>query len=262
MALAISMVLFPDQPQLSIEAIQQELATRWPELPAASDVTGEDNTYIFDLGEAQVIVALMPAPFPWSDLEGPCATSILWKDAAEQLKTHQTHAIVSLNAELDPIPHSTMLTKVVTAVLAASPSSLGVYWGNATLIVPKAIFLDFATEVMSDGPPLHIWVDFRVGAESSNTSSGFTCGMAALGHMELEANGATEPPRELYDRLMSLAGYVLENGPVIRDGDTVGQDANEKIRVIYGKSNFGHEGKVMRLVYESGASEKPWWKFW
>jgi hypothetical protein len=44
------------------------------------------------------------------------------------------------------------------------------------------------------------------------------------------------------------------------DGDTIGEDANERIRVVYAKSAFGHEGQVMRLQYET--PEKPWWKLW
>jgi Domain of unknown function (DUF4261) len=55
---------------------------------------------------------------------------------------------------------------------------------------------------------------------------------------------------DLRDRFLSLAGYLIENGPVIEDGNTVGADANEKIQVIYSASQFGHDGQVMRLDYQ------------
>ena len=61
---------------------------------------------------------------------------------------------------------------------------------------------------------------------------------------------------------MGLCEYVLTNGPVIQDGDTIGEDANEKIRVVYGKSEYGHEQEVMQLVYETASPKKPWWKLW
>ena len=60
------------------------------------------------------------------------------------------------------------------------------YWGNATLVVPKDMFVDFAQEVLPVGPPVHIWIDFLVGANTDNSSKGFTTGLTALGHMELE----------------------------------------------------------------------------
>jgi hypothetical protein len=75
--------------------------------------------------------------------------------------------------------------------------------------------------------------------------------MEALGHMEFEALESPETFADLRERFMGLAGYVLENGPVIRDGDTIGEDANERIRVVYSDPAFGHKNKVMRLEYET-----------
>lgn len=262
MAIGVAMVLLKEDANVALAAVQQELAKRFADLPAATDLEEKDGVLTLRVGEADMFFARMPAPFPWSDLEGPCATSVLWPKAAEELRGHKIHWIVTINAELEPIELSTRLTQATAAFMAACPTALGVYWGNATLLVPKGIFIDFAQEVMPEGPPLHIWVDFRVGSDGPRSSAGFTAGMAALGHMELEAQGAAEPPGELKDRLLALCGYLLENGPVINDGDTVGEDANEKIRVVYSPSAFGHEGQVMRLQYETPSPQKPWWKLW
>lgn len=262
MALSISMVMFSDRPQLDVAAIQRDMATKWPNLPAATDADQKGTTLSFRIGSADVIMGVMPAPIPWTDLEGPCATSVLWRDAASTLKNHKSHVIVTVNGELDPIALSTLLTQATASVMATSPTALGVYWGNATLVVPKDVFIDFSVEVLPLGPPLHIWVDFRVGNDGERTSAGFTTGMAALGHMEFESQNAAEPPSELRERFLALANYVIENGPVINDGDTVGEDANERIRVLHADSAFGHKTKVMRLVYEKSSPAKPWWKLW
>jgi hypothetical protein len=256
------MVLLREDDAPQAADVARELAKRFPDLPAATDVEDKEDIVSLRVGASDVILARMPAPFPWSDLEGPCATSVLWRNAADEIKPHKIHWIVTVNGELEPIELSTILTQATSALLAACPTALGVYWGNATLVVPKGIFLDFAEQVLPHGPPLHIWVDFRVGQDGERSSAGFTAGMTALGHMELEAQGAQEPPGELKERLMGLAGYLLENGPVIRDGDTIGEDANERIRVVYSSSAFGHEGQVMRLEYEKPSPQKPWWKLW
>ncbi|HEY4260666.1 MAG TPA: DUF4261 domain-containing protein [Schlesneria sp.] len=262
MGIGIAMVMFSDQAKASCQAVCRELASRWPDLPAAAEPGSKEDISSFKIGSAMVFLAPMPAPIPWSELEGPCETSLLWKNATQEVKQHREHLLVTITSELEPIELSTLLTQITTAVLAVSPTSIGVYWGNATLVVPKAIFIDFAMDVMQEGPPLHIWVDFRVGNESNRTSSGFTAGMEALGHMELEAKNTPEPPAELRERLMGLAGYLLDQGPVIKNGDTIGENANERIRVVYSKSAFGHEGKVMRLEYGVGTKSKPWWKMW
>jgi len=250
MAVAISMVTFSDIPPLSISDIQQDLAKKWPDLPAATETDEDDAIFSFSIGSPSIVLGLMPAPIPWTDLEGPCETSMLWPNASDELINHKSHIIVTVNGELNPLELATLLSQVTASILATSSSALGVYWGNATLVIPKDLFIEFAVEMLPHSLPLQIWVDFRVGHDSANTSSGFTTGLAALGHMEFETENAAEEPDELYERFLALAGYVVENGPVINDGDTVGEDAYERIRVVYSDSLFGQEGPVMQIVYE------------
>lgn len=262
MGLGISMIMLTADTPIRIGDMKSQLEANWTDLPAATEVEEGDGTACLQLGDSSVVMAKMPAPIPWTDLEGPCGTSILWRNAAEEVKRHTIHWIVTVNDDLEPVATSTLLTQATAAAMAACPSAIGVYWGNATLVVPKDLFVDFAKEVLPHGPPLHVWVDFRVGKDSEKSSGGFTTGMKALGHMEFETQRSPEPPGELRERFLALAGYVVENGPVIRDGDTVGQDTEERIRVVYSDSAFGQEGKVMRLVYEEASPKKPWWKLW
>ena len=262
MALGISMVMLSADEPIRGADVQRNLARNWPDLPAATEVDEGEDSLSLQLGESSVIMAKMPAPIPWSQLEGPCETSILWPDAKSEVEKHAVHWIVTANGELDPIELATLLTQATAATMGSCENAIGVYWGNATLVVPKEMFCEIARDVLPEEPPLLVWVDFRVGPDSEKSTAGFTAGftagMTALGHMEFETQRSPEPPSELRDRLMGLAGYVIENGPVIQDGDTIGEDANERIRVVYSKSEFGHEGNVMRLAYEAALSQKLW----
>jgi hypothetical protein len=251
MAIGISMIMLSEDVPISVADVQRELSSNWSDLPASQEPEEKDDVLSFQVGDSSVIMARMPAPIPWSDLEGPCETSSLWKNATEEVKQHTVHWIITVNGELGPLEMSTLLTQATAAAMAACPAAIGVYWGNATLVVPRDLFSDFAKEILPHGAPLHVWVDFRVGKDSEHSSAGFTSGMKALGHLEFETEQSPEPPGELRERLLALANYVVENGPVIQDGDTVGEDAHERIRVVYSDSAFGHEGQVMRLVYES-----------
>jgi hypothetical protein len=262
MPISLAMVMLSSDVPMRGADIHKALGEHWPSLPAMTDPQEEDGSIAFRVGAADIILGKMPAPIPWTELEGPCATSLLWRNAAEEVKQHQIHWVVTVSGELNPMEMSTLLTQATAATLAACPTAIGVYWGNATLVIPKGIFCDFARKVLPLGPPLHIWLDFRVGRDTEKTSAGFTAGLKALGHMEFEAQNAPEPPGELRERLLSLAGYVLEKGPVIRNGDSVGEDAEERIRVVYAPSAFGHEGQVMRLQYEQASPARPWWKLW
>lgn len=255
------MVPLGPSPKMSISAIQRQLQTLWPDLPAAQRPEQKDNTWSFSLGESEVVFARMPAPIPWSDLEPVCEASLLWKNPKQALKPHRSHLIVTLLYEASPVEQAKRLTQVLAAILGACEQALGVYWGTAGQVISSEIFRDFAKEFLPDEFPLMLWVNVRVGKNETGTSSGFTRGLAAFGLMELETEDSPEVPGDLHGRLVGLAGYLLENGPVIRDGDTVGGSADERIQIVYSKSSFGNEGKVMRLNY-GASSRKPWWKFW
>lgn len=257
MALSLAFVPLMSGGMPKANLVAADLAKNWPNLPPAKNIDAKADTLAFRIGAIDVIIAIMPAPIPWADLEGPCATSILWKDAASVLKKHTRHLIVTVQGADDPILLATRLTQACSAILATCPHAPGVYWGNAALVIPSKIFQDFAVEVLPGAPPLHIWVDFRVGPSGKGTMSGFTQGMTQFGLMELETESSPESVGDLRERLFGLANYLVENGPVIKDGDTIGADANEKIRVVYSKSAFGSEGKVMRLEY--GEPKKKSW---
>ncbi len=262
MSMMISMVMLNEDEPITPEGLTQAFGSLFPALETPTEIEGDGETLSFNVGSAMVVMARMPAPIPSGDLEGPCVTSLLWPDAESEVPKHKIHWIVTTSGEIAELQCAGVLSRVTAAVMEAAESCSGVFWTNSTMVIPKPIFRDFVVEILPMGPPSLIWVDFRVGSEAPNQSSGFTTGLAAFGLMEFEAKGCPEPPSELRDRLNGLVDYILEHGPVIKDGDTVGEDAHEKIRVIYGKSEFGIEGDVMKLVYETSSPEKPWWKLW
>jgi hypothetical protein len=259
MSLSIAFVPLLRGAKFNAKAIREDFAAKWPALPKPASDKAETDQIAFSIGDKHVIIALMRAPIPWSDLEGPCAMSWLWPKAADELRNHAGHLIVTVLGEEDPVQSSGLLSRVCASILATCAEAPGVYWGNAALVVPSKVFQDFTTDILPGMPPVYIWVDLRVGQNPQGKSSGLTHGMKSLGHMEFETETASEPPGELRERFFAMCNYVLENGPVIRDGDTIGEDANERIRVVYSKSAFGQEGPVMRLEYDALQAKKKGW---
>ena len=251
----MAMVTFNKDGRLSSRAVLKDLQSLWSDLKVAQPEKKE-HTLSFQVNDTLVALAVMPAPIPWSDLEGPCATSILWPDAEQVLREHATHMIVTAMSDGPPIDRMKILTQVTAAVCGAQGAS-GVMWYHATLVIPPDMFREFACDFLPGELPIPLWVDFRVGAGENGATQGFTAGMSSLGHMEIETLNSPEPVGELRERFFGLCHYLLENGPVIKDGHTIGQDANERIQVAYSPSSFGHEGQVMRLEYHP-TKKKRW----
>lgn len=256
MSISIAMVAFGKGAKISPAAVQKELQASFPSLPAPGNVEKKDGTFSFRMGDFDVIFGLMPAPIPWSDLEGPCSASWLWPDASSEMREHRVHVIVTVMADCEPIERLKILTAATAALAGTCDAAVGVYWCDSKVVMSPKMFRDFAIEMIPDGLPLYVWLDFRIGKGSDGKIVGCTTGMSALGHMELETWDCPEPPGELRERLFGLAYYLLENGPVIEDGNTIGEDENERIKIIYSDSKFGHEAQVMRLEYGSPASSK------
>jgi hypothetical protein len=255
MAVALAMVPLTGGARVSRSKLAEHFA-EWDDVVSPPEIDKGDGTLTFGHGEYFVAVALMPAPIPAQELEGPIATSWLWPEAEQQLAEQKGHLIVTAmtkDDQTDPVAHRKVLTQITASVLASTEGALGVYWGDAGQLVGRELFLEMATEMLPDEIPLPLWVDFRVGPvdQESGLSYGFTDGMEELGHKELVTQNATEPPGELRQRLMAIAEYLLANGAVIQDGHTVGEDDNERITVVFGPSPFGHEGDVMQLDYSS-----------
>lgn len=58
---------------------------------------------------------------------------------------------------------------------------------------------------------------------------GYNEGISGLGGIEFTKIDLE--PEEIFNRTISLANYLLSNGAVLGDGDSVGLSATEKIRV-------------------------------
>lgn len=255
MSISISMVALGKNAKVSAQRIRREWEKNWPEMPAPGEPEKKEGTLAFRVGDADVIYGLMPAPIPWSDLEGPCQSSWLWPDAASEMQAHEKHMIVTVSADGDAIERLKVLTQATSALAASCDASVGIYWCDSQVVMSPEMFRDFAVTLLPDELPLYIWVDFRVGKKEGRTA-GFTTGLSALGHMEIETRSSEEPPGELRERMFGLANYLIESGPVIQDGDTIGEDADERIKVVYSDSSFGQSGRVMRLVYGGQAGTK------
>jgi hypothetical protein len=212
-----------------------------------SEIKEKDQMLAFHVGSAVGAIALMPAPIPWPDLEGPCETAWYWPDASKALRKHSNHLLVSLlSPEYDAITTAQLLT-CVTAAASESCDATGIYWGEGTLVHLPRTFVDQAKEMTRDYLPLYLWIDFRVQSHGKDAYDLFTTGLKYFGHMEIEVRNTRLEPMELIGRVFNVAHYLLDNGPVLKHGDTIGGDEKEKVRIKHAASMWDKSQKVLVL---------------
>lgn len=217
---------------------------------AVSNIKWDDESlFSFDVGDENFVCIHIKVPYP-DDLEGPIATTWMWPRALpiENVKQHRSFLqMTMISGEEDPVRRRLTLT-ASTALAAQQPGVTAVYWGETSLIIFPRLFVEMAEEINTpQSPPLLLWVDLRASQNEDGTTSLFTIGLAPLGHMEIEIPRIKMEIGELREWLLDIIRYLLENGPVLLDGQTIGMSVEQKIRIRHCSSIFGHAGQVIRL---------------
>lgn len=232
------------------EQLSTSLRDRWGlsiEPPSPGD---EPGILIFDLMGCLATVSHMPGPIPWSDLSGPASAAWHWKEAPEVLRAHQSHFLVGLLRENEqpPLNSAIMLTLLTASVIQCAPECTGVYWASGTAVTPAERFATSAAQMSPGELPLFSWVEFRVfGGREPDTWSVFTTGMTALGLLEIEVRNSLAQRSALVERVYDIAHYLTQAGPVLMDGDTLGESASERIQVHHRPSAWDREGPVLLI---------------
>lgn len=205
---------------------------------------------IIETNKFSSIIQLIDIPIPWDQLEGPCKTAILWPDAEKMLKKHKAHLIVTLTNCNESIANKYIYLTKIVAALSKVCDTAGIYWGSATLVISKEMFQEESLEMTTEQLPLTLWIDFRIEPRDNKKFILFTTGLESLGHNEIEIQKPFHTnPFEMIDLVFNLAHYLLDNGPIIKDGQTFGMSANQKIKIKFTKSLNDKKKQVMVLNF-------------
>lgn len=208
------------------ERFKADLLADW-DIPCG-DAAGDTDSLVFQAGSAMVAVSLMAYPVPDGEAEKNAANNYLWPQAVEVTRTHKAHILVAvLDREASPVDTALLETKVA-AVCLKQPGALGVY---ATGTVHPADFYREAADVIREGElPILDWVHFGLYRTEKGTSA-YTYGMKTFGKDEMEILDSSAQPSELRDMLFDFAYYVLGSDVTLRDGETIGFTAEQKLPI-------------------------------
>ncbi len=239
-----------------------QLGSDWPELAGhvhapAPGTTPPGDPLMLGVGDTQV--ALMTIEHPvGDDIAAICDHSRLWPRDEPAPTSYARHTIVTVLGGPEEGGHpalAALLSRVVASAIALDDTVRAVYWGAAEHVVLPTLFRDLARDVLPD-PLLPAWVAFNVGRHPDGHLTGHTRGLRDLGLMDIEIPSTNESPEETLDRLSGIAQYLLENGPVIGDGDTLGATADERIVARHLPSAFDEDVTALTLTFD-GAGRPP-----
>lgn len=247
---------------LTFEAIRDEVLNRFAARPLAIEmVAGTSATaggLVLTVDGMLITVLFVGRPIPTAELnEAIKGGRIGWPTAADELAPHIAHVIVAtvnpVENHTDALSGATGVTFVAAAV-AALTSALGVYWSAARAVRATKDFIRAAEGLALHQIPTDTWVRLDILQGSANLAEGLfaaiTVGLQPFVGREIEFAPERMPPRTIAQRIVGTAQYLIANGMLLNDGDTLGVDQSERMRVRFAAQGQRPGVPVARLSIE------------
>lgn len=187
---------------------------------------------------AGVIVAIMtidqPIPGDFQGLGAPGRTPH-WPQTAEVCASHRGHVILSLMGQPpDFLNGVRALTAVAGAVAALYPDLVVGGFFKGRVVNSGEVWAQQSAASFAPYPnlPVSLWVSQLPFKDEKTGGLGVvTTGLTLFVGRELELTASGRDLRTLLDRAFGLTTYLVQNGPVLKDGSTFGVSDTERIAV-------------------------------
>jgi len=180
------------------------------------------------------VIMGMRVDAPYPDAFDHLATfTYWWPDLKKDVARSKSHLMVfcswSKFSRLDAHMHHLVLVRELVEQLPV----IGVLWGS--VLMPSSTFkAEFAT-TFKGAVPFSLWVLIQFSKQPNGNILISTLGMRDFGLMEIETESSL-PLDRTYDLVRKFGSYVLASGPVVKDGETMGHTADERIKVRHVRS--------------------------
>ncbi|RYY99328.1 MAG: DUF4261 domain-containing protein [Chitinophagaceae bacterium] len=242
--LLLAMPLFRNGDRYGLSAVIGHLRGHW-----GLDVSGhegDDDAAVLTIGDNTVALAYLPAPVPPLEIEALAPYAYNWPGVAAELDGHSGHALLSVMGDAgSPLARYRLLSMLLHSVLATS-AAVGVYQGRQSLLLPRDQYLESAPGLAENKVPVDLWL--YIGLQSTATGNSiYTVGMGEFGKPELEVIDSKRELEELYHFIVNICAYVIVNDVALRNGETLGYTADQKIRITLSEGRFV-EGETLKLA--------------
>ena len=215
-------------------AMKEDWGLECPEMPEDSKEDGK--AVIFDVNGMMVTIGLMEIKVPDGEAEYWANSNFMTREkslaAAEK---HEAHLLVAvLGGESAPLEAGKVFVKAASACLKAD-NALGIY-DCGTVWLPED-YIQSAMVMKEGGFPLADLVFIGLYQDERGIS-GWTNGLSSFGKEELEIVDSSQPPAEVYDMLWNISAYVIQEGAVLRDGQTLGFSEGQKLPLELSKGIY------------------------
>ncbi|MBQ0787085.1 MAG: DUF4261 domain-containing protein [Oceanihabitans sp.] len=244
-ATILGMVLLEEPNSFNLKGTVQELRTKWK--LEVNDEDADDKAAVLVIEDYTIAIATIPAAIPEGEVENTAAYNYFWKNGVEESSKHKGHIVLSImNAGKNAVQENLLYSKIASAVMNNS-KALGIYIGGRTLVLQKDFYQDNVDMMTEEDLPLYNWIYFGLRKENGKQSV-YTYGLADFGKQEMEIVASENSLEELNEMMFNLAHYVIAYNVTLKDGETIGISADQKLKISESKGKF-LDGKTLKIEY-------------
>ncbi|WP_404336995.1 DUF4261 domain-containing protein [Sphingomonas sp. MMS12-HWE2-04] len=216
----------------------------------------------FIQGRSKITLIALPMPYDPSAIHGALGRSFWFDGDRDRIARQRGYITISAEAP-DSFEAKLATAKVLTlivGVLARDPAVVAVFNNMvSTLFSPEMASAQMAT-LTTGQIPIQLWVWAAPNRIEDGNASFTTGGLEPFLGYEVEVWNAPYPVATVAEKLSGVLRYLLQAGPVIAHGDTIGTSADDQqTRCFFGPSRADRPQPVKAMFVEFGepAAETP-----
>ena len=226
----VSFVLLDDI-ALDLDALVKNLQEDWGITVAADDIDHQEKRFVSLQDGMMLAVSLMSAPVPNGEAVQNAKTNWLWPEAVSVAEAHKAHIMVAvMGMGQDSLHTATMHVKVCASCLTLSNAT-----GMNTLgsVLNPELYIEAAKMHIGNNtfPVMNLVFFGLYSNDGGKTGCGYTYGMDLFGKKNIEIIDSVHTPAEIHDFMVNIAGYVIESDVTLKDGETLGYSAEQKLPI-------------------------------
>lgn len=209
-----------------------DLKEEW-DIEINDDEPGDNDVVYVEAEGFKVVVAMMPMAIPNGEAEHYAKANYMWKDAEKTVARHKAHLIVTVLGEGDMLKRGNVFVKICSSLMNQE-TAVALYSEGA--VYSPQMFRDFAGVLKDEGGsgeiPILNLVWFGIYGDGK-ISGVYTYGMRRLGKEEIEVYVPQKAAdlNQIRSFLVSIAAYVIGEDVILRDGETIGFSAEQKLPI-------------------------------
>ncbi len=232
-----------------MEDFKEEWGVEIVENEHSEDPEDDEMMIYGEVDGLRAMVSFMEMPVPDGEADYWVQGNYMWEDGKEIVKTHEAHLVISvLGDDPDMIAKGKLFVKL--AATAMKQDTAIAFYNEGAVFSPE-MYRAFCEPMKNGALPMLNWIWFGIYGDEKKAGC-YTYGMRRFGKEEIEVYVPRKEAdlNEIRAFLLDIASYVIDGDVTLRDGETIGFSAEQKLPITLSRG-IAVDGNTLKIAYST-----------